>query len=798
MKKSFLLFLVVLNLSVTVFSQINSTDELVKKYNDYFELERETLYTHLNKTSYFIGEEIWFKSYIYNDRYQTPYERSTNIYVSIYDESGSFICSKIFYAIEGFTNGNFLVDQKFTPGIYFIKTTTNWMKNFKEDLSHVQMFEIVGNEEEEPKEVLKEFKYDLQLLPEGGHIVQDVSNTIGVKLINDSGNGVIIEEGTVTDENNIIITTFKSNQFGLGKFTLDTKNNVRYTVNLTLANGKQIIKPIELAEKKGITLKTEAVNGDNVLIALETNSHTLQDLLGKQYHLLIHRDGQLIKVKIDFESDKLKYLISVKKSGLLPGINIFTLVNENNKPIAERLVFNALKTPIKEIEATNIVSKGDSSVITLKSNTTSEIKGNFSISVLPASNEAYQYQTTIIATFLLAPYLKGHIENPYYYFSDINSKKLYDLDLLLLNQGWSKYSWDAIFKDPPKANYAFEAGFQIKGSLNKYKQKTGDLMVLSSPENLIYESVVIENKTFSFENLFIADSTSINFSLKNIKGKLTKPLVSYKIYPNSSKDTLGNLKVSNNDKSYDQKIHDNTHKLNLNGRTLLDPVVLKANTKRKDPKNKTPLIRMYGAKYINLKESAFQQEPITSVIRNNGFDVSTATILHNNDGSVSIDKVNITSRRSVAGGTKVPSVFIDNVPLLGDFKPLFSLKVSEVEDIYISTTPNVGESPAGSIKIFTRRDERLSTPKNVYQTIDDLFGFSVPKEYYTPNYLNTSSDTFLKFGTISWIPNLNTNETGELIFKIPNYSSETINLYIEGMSNDGSLWSKRETINLAK
>ena len=130
MKKSYLLLLVVLNLPFTVFSQINFTDELVKKYNNYFELERETLYTHLNKTRFVEGEEIWFKSYIYNDKYQIPYVSTTNIYVSIFNKSGKLLVTKLYFASDGFTSGNFLVDNKFTPGIYFVKTTTSWMKNF--------------------------------------------------------------------------------------------------------------------------------------------------------------------------------------------------------------------------------------------------------------------------------------------------------------------------------------------------------------------------------------------------------------------------------------------------------------------------------------------------------------------------------------------------------------------------------------------------------------------------------------------------------------------------------------------
>ena len=783
MKKHFLTVLIFLNFSSLVFSQIKPSADLIKKYNKYFELERETIFTHLNKSIFFEGEEIWFKSYIYNNKYQTPYESTTNVYVSIFNKTGSIITSKLLYASNGYVNGNFLIDKKFTPGIYYVKTTTNWMKNFKEDLSHVQIIEIMGNGEEDTKNVVSENKYDLQFLPEGGHIVENVNNTIGFKLLDEQGNGVVVNEGTVFDKNKNIITTFKSNQFGLGKFVLNAKENNNYTVNATMANGKTISKPVRLIEKKGISFKVAVTNVNNVIIALETNPFTINDLIGKSYYLLIHRDSQIIKLKIDFEEGKLNYFLNVKKPELLPGINILTLVNENYKPIAERLIFNNLKTPIKDIEVSSVVTQKDSSTVKLKTNIKTEINPSFSVSVLPASNESYKNQSTIMASFLLAPYIKGHIEKPYYYFSDIDHKTLYDLDLLLLNQGWSRYNWDNIFKDQSKANYAFETGFQIKGSLNNYKQKTGDLMVLSSSANQIHESAVIENSTFSFENLFLADDTSVNFSLKNKNGKLTKPFLYVNIFPKVIKDNLEDLSTYPKNKLRNQQTEEKFN--NLIESTLLDTLVLKARAKNKTPKNK-PLISMHGAKYINLAESDFKYEPIASVIRKNGFDVVTT-----------LDNVIIRTKRIVPGNS-VPSIYVDNMPLFDDFRTLVGLRALDVEDMYISRMPNPGDSPAGTIKIFTRNGGGVSTTDDEYHTINNIFGFSVPKEYYKPNYTNTSSDTFLKFGTIHWIPNLTPNDKGELTFKVPNYDSDSIKLYIEGMSTEGYLWSKRESINLAK
>ncbi len=243
-------------------------------------------------------------------------------------------------------------------------------------------------------------------------------------------------------------------------------------------------------------------------------------------------------------------------------------------------------------------------------------------------------------------------------------------------------------------------------------------------------------------------------------------MVNYNIYPKSIKDNLQIISTNSNIKYYDYKAEENTYNLNTDGTTLLNTVVLKARVKSKESVKK-PLIKMYGAKYINLVESDFQQLPISSIIRNNGFDVVT-----------SVDNVTIRTRRIVPGGTAVPSVYIDNMPLFDNFKSLASLRVSDVEDMYISRTPNPGDSPAGTIKIFTRNGEGVSTPKNKYQSKDNLFGFSIPKEYYSPNYLNTNSGTFLKLGAIHWVPNLIPNEKGELTWKLHLKPNETNKLLV--------------------
>ena len=67
------------------------------------------------------------------------------------------------------------------------------------------------------------------------------------------------------------------------------------------------------------------------------------------------------------------------------------------------------------------------------------VEGNFSISVINESKvpSDENQETTLLSSFLLSTELKGYIENPNYYFNQNNDKKLADLDVLMLTQGYN-------------------------------------------------------------------------------------------------------------------------------------------------------------------------------------------------------------------------------------------------------------------------------------------------------------------------------------------------------------------------
>ena len=82
----------------------NETDENITKIttvlDNYFDLEREAIHLHLDKTTFLNNETIWYQGYVINRKTNKPYF-TTNVFVLLFDESGKQLSEKLIYASNG-------------------------------------------------------------------------------------------------------------------------------------------------------------------------------------------------------------------------------------------------------------------------------------------------------------------------------------------------------------------------------------------------------------------------------------------------------------------------------------------------------------------------------------------------------------------------------------------------------------------------------------------------------------------------------------------------------------------------
>ena len=214
MKKSYTLNSAVLVYSLTLFSFLSinaqNNSEIIDAYEDYTEAPREISYVHLNKSTYIEGEMMGFTAYVFDKFTKSLSKTTVNLYCTISDSTNKVIKKKLIKVNNGTSSNIFNIDSLFTSGKYTFKAYTNWMLNFKEPNYFEQQFFVIGPDiQSEVKTTKRETNFDIQVLPEGGHLLANVQNSIGIIVKNSLGIGLANATGKILDQNNVVITTFK-------------------------------------------------------------------------------------------------------------------------------------------------------------------------------------------------------------------------------------------------------------------------------------------------------------------------------------------------------------------------------------------------------------------------------------------------------------------------------------------------------------------------------------------------------------------------------------------------------------
>ncbi|MEM6684556.1 MAG: hypothetical protein AAF617_02080 [Bacteroidota bacterium] len=781
MRKNYL-FLVLCIIGSAVYQSYGQQKKVEDEYAAYFTLPREALYVHVNKTTFLQGEEIWLKGYTYDQKNQLTSKATTNIQVGIYDVAGNQVQKALFRAEDGVAKGNILVDSTYTSGTYYIKAQTNWMKNFKENNAFVQKIEIIADPPAEKDALEAEESYDFQFLPEGGNLVANIKNTVGFKVINERGKGVFAK-GVIYDAAEKEVTSFEGNTRGFGKFLFFPKANMQYTAKITFETGKEIIQKLPKANDKGIALTLNNPFQDKIVLNFHTNEETLEKFPTATYKVLIHQNGKQKTIEFSFDDSKEKVLTVLKKD-LFKGVNTVTLFTNDNTPILERLFFNDYFLKKSEIKVSKVKTDTDSIMLSI-SEAQLQDNINLSISVLPESTQAYQPKHNIISNFYLKPHIKGTIEDPQYYFRNIDRKKKYELDMLLLTQGWSRYDWKNIFEEKPNGFNRFENGITVLGTVNRPTKGVDQLFLYATKNHPAQFINLDKNQKFTLSNLFLEKGEELRLSYMNSKGAFKKPSVYLRFKISDGEDKIEKTFLEDtssiNSDSSNFKIPENFF---YEDSQELDEVVIKVKKKlyEKEPvlmNAKTTLItpKVYE-RYFN----------VTDFIVDNGYDV------YENLGQISI----LTRRRPRAQ----PLVFFDGAQLT-NLTILYGLSTANVEKIVIDKTgqgQGMNAGFGGVIKIYSRKTPlfKKGEGEKMYTSAKVPEAFSPTKKYYSPKYASYLGRTFEKYGVISWVPEIKLEKSAAVNFNILDTQTKNITLFIEGISENGELISEQKTIQIKK
>ncbi|WP_400076040.1 hypothetical protein [Winogradskyella sp. R77965] len=762
--------------------------DIIDTYEDYTASPRETVYLHLNKSTYIKGEFIGFTAYVLDKKDKRLSLLTTNLYVSIEDENKNIIKKKLIRVDNGIASNIFTVDSLFNSGLYNIKAYTNWMRNFDEHNYHVETIRVINPETE--KYIEKPFvnnTIDAQFLPESGHLLNGVLNKVGVVVKDSQGFGVPIAEGQIIGKDNEVLTTFKTNPLGIGSFSLMADVNENYKVKINYANEDFTFPIGHDVKKSGVILSLRRLK-TKVFASVTTNSETLDNIKNKRYTLMIHNGDNYDALDIYFTDDKVVTKV-IEDNSIPTGINILTLFNENEIPVAERLFFNYEGIDIIKTDKVSATDFVDSLRVKLNFKAINpEVFNNISISVLPQETASYNRHHNVLSQTMLQPYIKGAIENGSYYFNNIDDKKRFDLDNLLITQGWSSYDWNNMFI-PEKFPHAFEQGITLKANVNNQKHLK-DTYVLhhfgnNQPQ---YKQTSEGNNTIIFENLFPIENSHVYISRSRENGNLVPAQLYLQTLPNVIPNLATATDLFQPDSGYKviEKLDlSNPLSFSMDEKQRLDEVVVESSVDKALVRARKLGKHSYGEIKVIDQMDRLTFNTIFHYLAFNR--VYTGINPATNEGGLFNGRLN---RGAMA-------VFLDGIPLTS-ISILETYTMADIDYIEINRG-GLGEGFRGlngAIRIHTSYKSLFdSSQSKTAQDYNLPLTFSENKKYYTPKYRYYNDDFFIGYGTIDWKPKLAVDSEGNVSFKILK-PLVPITLFIEGMANDGSFIFEEKTVSL--
>lgn len=772
-------------------AQNTDMEQLRSTYEEHFEHQREALYLHLNKNVFYVGEEIWWTAYAYDKKAGEPSLATSNLHCGIYDAEGKPIKEGMFLVENGIAHGSFELDDTFKNGTYFIRATTSWMQNFEEDHDFIAQLTVLSSPSDQ---VLtgNNKRYDLKILPEGGHLVKGAQSYIGVKLTDQSAKGIAVATGKVYTSNASKVADLILNDYGIGKFSLPANVDFPLTLEVITEDGFVISKQIPEPKEKGVILNVNNIVEDKLFVSLKTNPLTLEGIQGKVFYLAVHRDG-LMALKT-FKINSLEKEIKIDKSQLLNGTNIVTLFDENLNPIAERLVFNFKNIRVGKL-AVEAPKRKNKDSVSFKINSFSKNQSavSLSVSALPSATKARTPGSSIIADFLLKPYLKTEVENPARYFNDTDRTKAYELDLVLLTQGWSSYRWNNIFEGTPEIKYPFENGVTVSGNVNSKIRKDDQLVVNYGDVTKMLFVSLNDSTTFQINNLFNYNKDTLLLALRGKNKKLRKAEFETKFFkgfklpefeidvPNITRNPLAIAAYETVDENTSTPLFVEDKTIALEGVEVSEERIEKKLTRA------SPLVNS-AFKGVKIGEKEQRQNvTLAQLIDKNGFRV-----VYDLGNNVFV----IINTRPNSGPVRV---YLDDFLATDlDIKELAEIPINLFDEIYFERNGLAGDVNAsgGVIRIYRKGG-------NSYRPIISSFAeklvensFIRPKEFYRPDYVAYDSQNFREYGVVHWEPNLTTDAQGQTELTLPDNGIKKLTLYVEGMAQDGTLLSKIHEVSL--
>ena len=783
-----------------------STDPFISKIKGQLEklsvqFPQEKIYVQTDRSIYIAGEDIWLKVYLREANSLFPTEISTVAYVELIDKNKKILIKKNIFIEKGSGVGDIELPLDLATGDYTLRAYSNFMRNYETDYFFKKSINIIGAGKDEKQQVTLDQVENIaaDFFPEGGDLVDGIASRVGFKVVDkSSGNGIPVS-GKILDKNEKTVAYLKTIKFGLGIFNFTPEISQQYIAEIEFKS--RIYKfPLPKVQSKGYAMQVSNRDVDDISIQFSTN---VEEGI-KGLYLVGKMRGELFYAgKLDAPNNTAK--ITVSKDSLPDGIAQLTLFSAQGEPLCERLVF------VERPENKHVVTiSSDKTIYQPKEKVNMEVairdfqkelvEGDLVVSVSNSEFTNQQlYTENIKSWMLLNSDLKGKIEQPGFYFSDEKKSTKYLLDVLLMTQGWRRFTWKQLAQeDFPKIEHLPEIGFNIKGHVTRQsndKRTSSNVYLSVMNEQFQFEEMETDALgNFFFPNLHFFDSTALVLQArkpfsdhekqkkkKKNEGKLLgSKLLDIHLDENKSQD-VDALASASNSIFTESQVNDYLNqyerleyeKDNFDGWDIeLSDVVVKAKRKRKDM---APL---------ELLDNSVKD-------LNRRYLIDSLVHVPNSVLQILTDNPKVKLSGPIFQETVNMPIILDDVLINQELNMsiIHSLSVEQIYLVdvydYMTNYHSPDGLPSPGIVIYTRAYLGKGSPKG-----DGIFNITHPgyykaREFYIPPY---EDKTYNKQepdyrNTLYWNPNLK-NANNEFSF----FTSQEIGDYevmVEGMTKRG-------------
>lgn len=783
------------NLNDDIF--IQNFDLLTRKFNSYNPTEK--VYLHTDKNTLIAGDSLRFSAYVTLGSFLNYSQASQTLQVELVDENQTIVSSQILLLDKGKSNGTIGIPKKIPEGNYQLRAYTHWMKNFDSEFFYKKNIKISSNFLANKKGITTNNKIDLQFFPEGGNAVLNLMGRVAFKAVGKDGFGKEIN-GKVYDSKGNSILSIKSNKDGVGVFNFKPIINESYHVVLS----DKSTYPITKINNIGYTMLVNNLNPETIKVRIQAS----QILKGSQFYVI----GQMQNAKY-FQG---RYVfknrpfvnIEIPKSKVPSGILTLTIFDKEMKPWAERLVFVNNQNDLvisTDLDKNKLAKKGEISVtINVTDSEGKPVETKLSVALTDLNKSIKEVNSSNILTYLLLESdLKGHIENPNQYFIDEERLTLYNLDFVMLINGWRRFNWQKIKnkKFDSIKKHSFLNGLSVTGIVkdkrNTMLRNTSINMIAKSKSGISIHSAKTNSEgRFSIDDIFHVGKTEIAFNGFNSNRKpidinisLKKKLKSnYNLTfsPNRKEGLLN----QNQPKTFlTEKQITNLQGLNLTEGTLLNEVEIKGRIPRRKASQSTYNLNPDETVFIKENDESFIQVLNRSAgVRVVGFGRGAKVSIRGFGSPLWVlDGVPVNPHVS---HPKISSTSTSNVPSptmqgAGPIPDLIAnLNTENIERMEVLKGGKAAIYGAkgnnGVILIYTKEGSNTITKVNSPEFT--IMGLMNKKEFYTPKYnvQNKNSNN----ATLYWNPNIKTDKNGTATFKFLNTSNQ-VQFSIETLTKFG-------------